>query len=136
MMRLSFLVSLLTALWPSYADTTVVFSDEGGPLEIRLLANNYTIAITNRSKTVTESYALGCVKHGQEFKRELFRTKKFRVSLSPSQSTFHNTDTLDAEINSCSNKEGVLAVVWARYKDGKTWQFKPGVSASRVSEKK
>jgi hypothetical protein len=90
------------------------------PLEFALLANGYTLSLTNVSSTAIQKHTLGCVDP-----RSLKMTRKLRtvtVGLEPGKSSFGNLSSYGGDLATCKTLHSALSVIGVTFTDGHTWE--------------
>jgi hypothetical protein len=93
------------------------------PLEFSLLANKYTLALTNVSHRATVRHTLGCV-DGKSHKI-VRKLRTITVRLEPGQLSAGNLDSYISEFAACGASHSTLSVIRVTFGDGSAWSYKP-----------
>jgi hypothetical protein len=112
---------LISALTATGADKEGWVNLPGTPLKFSLLANRYTLSLTNVSKKVIRKHTLGCVKTPTQ---SIHKLRKVTVTLEPGKSSFGNLDSYQKDLAACQASDSALAVVNVTFTDGEVWKAK------------
>jgi hypothetical protein len=94
------------------------------PLKFALLANGYTLSLTNVSSKRTKRYTLGCVDwDSHKVTRKL---RAAAVKLGPGKSSFGNLGSYAADFEACETSHSALSVIAVEFADGHSWMHKAG----------
>jgi hypothetical protein len=92
------------------------------PLDFSLLANQYTLGLTNVSGETTVKHRLGCVDRGSLNIVRKLRT--ITVTLEPGQASFGNLDSYRGDFAVCEASHSALSVIRVEFADGHSWKHK------------
>jgi hypothetical protein len=93
---------------------------ESSPLKVSLLANRFTLALTNNSEGVVLRYEIGCVSKSSR-KVILGSVQTTSVSLNPKQSSFGNLDGFAELIDKCKKLHSLVPITSVSFADGSYW---------------
>lgn len=91
------------------------------PLKFALLANGYTLSLTNVSSTAIEKHTLGCV--NPESRKVTRKLRTVSVALEPGKSSFGNLSSYGGDLATCRALHSSLSVIRVKFKDGHTWKY-------------
>lgn len=93
------------------------------PLKFEILANKYTLSLTNVSSTTVQKHILGCVDpDSQKVTRKL---QIVTVTLKPGESSAGNLSGYGSDLTACKESHSALSVIGVTFADGHTWEYKP-----------
>jgi hypothetical protein len=93
------------------------------PLRFTLLANEYTLALTNVSNKATQRHTLGCV--SRESHKVIRKLRTVAIPLDPGKSSAGNLDSYGGDLDTCESSHSALAVIGATFADGQSWRYNP-----------
>jgi hypothetical protein len=94
------------------------------PLKFALLANGYTLSLTNVSNGAIQRHTLGCVNRSSHKVTRKLRTAA--VTLEPGKSSFGNLGSYAGDFSVCEASHSALSVIGVQFADGHSWKHKPG----------
>ncbi len=102
------------------------------PLKFALLANEYTLSLTNVSNKEIQKLTLGCADRvSGNLTRKL---RNVTISLDPGESSAGNLDSYLNDFAACKVSHSSLAVIRVTFAGGASWKYKPK-SGSKDSTK-